>query len=234
MAVALVKPSLTAPFALGLAFLPGRFRPALCCLAVYGAATLSALSLQVEGAGQLAAESIHYGIKGASIGAGIGGYANLHSWGNQLGLGNWDSSLQRGVLAAGSLVCLGLAALWTYRHRRADVWIHLGVLALVARFWVYHRAYDNVLIALPMIALWRAWRAPDTSVGERRFVLGLLVALVVAMVLPARLQRAPLPWSLTYSVGHPLLWLAVLGYLMRLARTHRVPAAATAEAPASA
>jgi hypothetical protein len=46
------------------------------------------------------------------------------------------------------------------------LWLLLGVTALVARFWTYHRWYDDLLILLPMIALFRiAQQRPSADVG---------------------------------------------------------------------
>ena len=49
-------------------------------------------------------------------------------------------------------VALGV---WLYRHRRVDLWLQLGVIAVVARLWAYHRLYDDVLVVLALVALFR-------------------------------------------------------------------------------
>ena len=52
-----------------------------------------------------------------------------------------------------SLLVLFLLGCWTLRHRAGDVGLIFGVTAIVARFWTYHRVYDDLLILLPMVAL---------------------------------------------------------------------------------
>ena len=39
--------------------------------------------------------------------------------------------------------------------RRRDLWLLAGVAAIVARLWAYHRWYDDLLLWLPLVALWR-------------------------------------------------------------------------------
>ena len=44
-----------------------------------------------------------------------------------------------------SLILLGGLGAWVYRFRRVDVWLLIGVSAVIARLWTYHRTYDDLL-----------------------------------------------------------------------------------------
>jgi hypothetical protein len=132
------------------------------------------------------------------------GYANVHTWLRDLG---WSE-----LAAPASLVLLAALGLWVYRHRHDDVWHLLGVTALAARFWTYHRLYDDVLILLPMVAL---FRTATREAGPRAVLAGVLfAAALAAMLLPARLNYAPPPWAWPFTIGHPVVWVAVMIFLL--------------------
>jgi hypothetical protein len=78
-----------------------------------------------------------------------------------------------------------LLGYWTYRYRDTDLWLVLGVTAIVARMWVYHRSYDDMLVLLPMITLFRiAKNGPDKNGYD--IMAGIVLALAtMAMFVPA-------------------------------------------------
>jgi hypothetical protein len=140
-------------------------------------------------------------------------YADLHVWLAVLGLNAW--SLPASLLV---LVALGL---WTHRHRQGDLWLLLGVAALVARLWTYHRVYDDLLILIPLIALFRIAKQRLCADGGD-LATGLLLGItVVAMLAPARLEHAPPPWNLLFAVRHATTWIAVLIFLLNRARIEK-------------
>jgi hypothetical protein len=102
----------------------------------------------------------------------------------------------------------------------------LGVAALVARFWAYHRWYDDVLIFVPMVALLRDVRSVDPAGPSRHLAAVLLVLLAGLGAAPASILHLPSPWSDLFKAAKTATWLATLGYLLWLAR--RRPAAAVA------
>lgn len=56
------------------------------------------------------------------------------------------------------LVSLGILlifGLWVSQNRHVDFWVLMGIGAIVARMWTYHMMYDDLIIVLPMIALFR-------------------------------------------------------------------------------
>ena len=198
--VALVKPNLAAPFFWLVLLLPGRLRPALVVVAGYVALTLAGTLPQEGGlvelleswALQSRADCPPYGS------------ADLHILLYALGLPGWIFPASAGVLCG-----LGV---WIWFHRAADILVLLGVTALVARFWTYHGVYDDVLVVLPMVVLFRAARtSPHARV--------LLAVAVVSMLLPARLHYFwPPPWPLVFALEHAAVWLWMLVFLLRQAR----------------
>jgi hypothetical protein len=96
---------------------------------------------------------------------------------------------------AASVLIFAAFTAWAYRHRRADTWILLGAAAIVARLWTYHRIYDDVLLLLPMVALYRLARA---EAPPRRAAPVLFGLTWLAAMAPARLfllARRGTRWS---------------------------------------
>ena len=203
MVIALAKPSIAAPFFWIALFAPGRLRPAALTLVFYGLLTVGAAHFQKPGLFEL----IGQWLKFAPMEVAEQGYADLHKWMTLLGLKAYALHVSLAVLAA--------AGIWVYQHRRADLWLQLAVVAMVARLWTYHRQYDNMLLLPPMLVFFRVARE-DAEV-ERRTAAGLLLALLlVALMFPARmLEWWPQPWPFLFSLVHTALFLAALVFLLR-------------------
>jgi hypothetical protein len=210
--VSLVKPTLSAPFvALALVRRNG-VRTAALVAAAYVGLTVAVVQLQDRSIATVLSESAALG----RLEATRGGYANLDNWLNAIGWQGWSLTSAASALAA-------LLA-WLIVHRHADLWILLGVTALVARLWMYHRVYDDMLVVLPMIALFRIARDDGAPPGAAKRAGLLLAVMVAAMLAPARLERLPFPWHLPFTAGHALVWLAAGGFLMQQARVRgRLP-----------
>ena len=201
---ALVKPSITVPFFWIVLFIPGRLRPALLITLGYIGLTLFAVSFQEPGLLSL----IHdWTVRISAVAVRVeGGYANLSIWLAALGLE--ELSLPASLFA---LVALGF---WIFLHRHMDIWLNLGVTAIVARFWTYHRWYDDLLILLPMITLFRIAKQ-DSSADRSAVLAGVLLAItVLAMFAPYRVLYLPSPWSLLFTGGHAIVWIVVLIFLL--------------------
>ncbi len=108
--------------------------------------------------------------------------------------------------------------LWIYYHRRSDLWLLLSVTALVTRLWTYHGIYDDLLILLPMVALFRI--AKQSSAADDDAVLaGVLLAITtLAMMAPTRMWHSPPPWSWFFTAGHTIVWIVLLIFLVERAR----------------
>jgi hypothetical protein len=220
MLVALVKPSITAFFFWAVLFWPRRLRPAVLVVSGYVALTLFAAAFQGAGVPALMAGWLR---NSAGVAARLG-YGNLEMWFADVGLPGW------GVPASVLVLCL--LGVWTYAHRDADIWVSLGVIAIVARMGVYHMVYDDLLVLLPMVALFRIAKRGEAEGGSDLVAGVLLAVLVLAMLAPARLQFSSSPWLPLFVAGHVSVWLVVLLFLLRQARLNRHalrPRAAVAE-----
>jgi hypothetical protein len=194
----MAKPTVAAPFLWFLVLARRPWRPALLLGVGYVGLTLLAASFQpagpVELLGQFAVGASREAARAAAT-----AHANLHSWLDAAGLG-WAS-------APASLLALGGLGLWLRRGRSADVWLGLGLAAIVARMWTYHYRYDDLLLVLPLIALVRQvtrTRGPSPDVAA-----GMVLALLGAsLLLPARLIVPPSRFIETVETGQTVVWLA--------------------------
>jgi hypothetical protein len=96
----------------------------------------------------------------------------------------------------------------------AILWLLLGVTALVARFWTYRRWYDDLLILLPRIVLFRiAKQRPSADGGD--VVAGALLAItMLAMLALGGLYLFPSLWNMLYVAGQTIVWIVVLVFLL--------------------
>lgn len=194
--VALTKPTLTLPF-LWVAVLSARtIRPLLLTGALYAGATLVSSAFQQEGPVELIPDWIRQ--SGRYVGE--GGYGDVQTVFHALG---FDAGMD-----VAPVILLAALGLWTWKYRHADFWILVGVAALVARFWTYHRNYDDVLILLPLMALLRLAAGHGREQGPDPTATVLCAVGVVSM-----LEIAGRSLHVLYAWGHVGLWLAMLGYL---------------------
>jgi len=204
----LVKPSLSAPFFWIVLFAANSLRPAWVAALGYIALTGFALSFQHTDLAALVGDW-HSRSSVVALTPGQGNVSNLHIWLSTLGLKQW-------ILPA-SLLMLMILGVWIYKHRSVEIWLLLGVTAYVARFWTYHRWYDDLVILLPMIALFRlAKRCPRPGADV---LAGALLALtILAMLAPGGLFLFPPPWNMHYVAAQVVIWLAGLIFLAEQAR----------------
>jgi hypothetical protein len=200
--VALVKPTISLPFVWIMVFAPRGLRPAALVASGYVALTLFATSFQEHSLPTLLRDSV---ARGSAL-ATEHGSSNLHIWLATLGLKDW-------ILPASLLVLLVLG-FWTYRHRDGDIWLQLGVTALVARFWAYHRLYDDLLVLPAMIALFRIAKRGEPADGTDAVAGGLLTALWVTALAPVVLLRSSSCWGWVAVSAQTILWIIVLIFLL--------------------
>lgn len=208
MLIALVKPSISVPFFWILLFVPRTWRPA--ALVVVGYLVLTIFAVSFQDSSLLA--TLREWMAGVSGLASWGGYANLHSLLAALKLEEWS--------LPASLVILVALGWWIYHNRQGDPWLLLGVTALVTRFWTYHGWYDDLLILLPMVALFRvAKQAPVSSEGVAA---GILLALtLLVMLAPGGLYLLPPPWRTLYVAGQVIVWISGLIFLLVLTQRQK-------------
>lgn len=208
MIVSLVKPSIAAPFFWIVLFAPGTLRPAaLTCLG-YAILTFFAGSFQDAGTFVLLQEWLAKGSQLAVTSK--HGTANVHIWLAALGLGTW-------ILPVSLVLFLALG-FWTYHHRRVDLWLLMGITAIIARYWSHHHWYDDLLILLPMVALFRAAKRGSSPSGTKVLAGGLLAIMLMAMMAPGGLYFFPPPWNTIYVSGQIIVWTGTLMFLADHAR----------------
>ena len=127
------------------------------------------------------------------------------SWLALLGLKQWN--------LPASMIFLLLLGYWTYRYRHADLWLLLGVTAIVARLWVYHRSYDDVLVVLPMITLFRIAKYDCSKNGYDLLAGVILTVSVIAMFFPALMFVVP-DWKWALKNSQSLLPVMMLAFLI--------------------
>ncbi len=216
----LIKPSVSAPFFWIVLFTPGRIRPALLVCAGYAALTLFAASVQDV--------SVF-----VSIEQWLGRVTSISSGASQ-SWSSWDLHVlmdalgRKELIAPASLLVLGGLGLWVYLHRRVDPWILVGVTGIVARLWTYHGWYDDLLILLPMIALFRWIKQRADFDGYSLLAGALLGTTLVVTLAPGGMYLLPAPLKTLYIGLQTLVWIADLAFLLSVALHNR-----TTMAPAS-
>ncbi len=201
----MVKPSSALPFLIVALFLPGGLLPILISAVVYVGLTFFAAAYQpadlISLLRGMSAETNHLAHFTGTL-----HYANVHAW--LAGLG-----LNRSLMPV-SIVVLLLFTAWVFLNRKADIWLLMGVSAIVTRMWTYHRWYDDVLILVPLIALFRLMKANSASsstiMPEILFWSG-----IATMLAPGGLYILPGLISRLYTGWESLLWLAYLLFLAK-------------------
>jgi hypothetical protein len=200
----LIKPSLTVPFYWLVVFLPERLRPMILVGLGYVGLTVIAAPFQPVPLWIRLRDLFEW----TAFTVSTHGSADLAFWLRFLGL--------PGAIMIASLIILAMLGLWVRQNRRVDFWVLMGVCAIVARMWTYHMMYDDLLIVLPMVALFRVARYGSCT-DARGVIAALLLAIAwAALEAPGSLARLPSPWHLIYNVGQSLIWLAVLIFLVDL------------------
>jgi hypothetical protein len=207
--LALIKPSITLPFLWIVLFTSGSIR--ILAMVSTGYVALTLFSISFRGNGFF---GFFQDMKFLSSGIfSHRGYANLYVWLGALDLEAWAFPA--------AFVLLLAFGIWCYRHRYSDLWLQLGVAALVARLWVYHRLYDDLLIILPMIALFRITKQ-DPSSDNRDIKAGVLLFLSwAALLIPGTLYRLPSPLGVPFRIGHAVIWIFMLIFLLLQAERSR-------------
>lgn len=203
LVVALVKPTVSVPFLWLAIIIPRSIRPIAITIVEYAVLTFVSVSFQEHGVVYLFQQWL---LRGTRLLTTIG-TAHIYILLTHLGLQSWN-------LPVSAVLLLGLGW-WIHSHRKADYWLLLGVTAIFARVWMYHQWYDDLLILIPAIALFRmAKQKKETGV-----VAGIYLALTIgSLIAPGGLFLLPAPLKNIYLVGQIAVWLIVLFALMKWSR----------------
>lgn len=210
LTASLFKPTVTAPLLCVVLAAGRRLRPLALTAALYAGLTWLAASFQPEG---LAALLQQWLSRGAVVAA-ERGVSNLHGLLGRLGL--------EGALLPASLALLLALLGWCWWRRAADLWLLAGVAAIVARLWAYHRWYDDLLLWLPLVALWRLSSAAQDA--RWRVAAGGLFGLTLLSTLaPGGHYLLGGALRSAYLGAQVVIWLADLALLAAAARVERRP-----------
>ncbi|HET7290099.1 MAG TPA: glycosyltransferase 87 family protein [Thermodesulfobacteriota bacterium] len=197
-----LKITVTAPFFLIALITQRAIRP--LTIAACGYLILTYVAISYRDAGLV--ETLKIWMHDCSAVAARGGYANIHIWLITLGL-------ERLIFPA-SFVLIAAFSLWLFKFRKTDIWIQLGVAAIVARIWTYHRLYDDLLILVPIIAIFRIVRNNQLSPNERLAADLLLVITWLALLSPGTFLQLPPPLGTLFRTGQAVIWLSLLVFLV--------------------
>jgi Glycosyltransferase family 87 len=206
--IAFVKPSISVPFFWILLFIPKSPRPALLVALGYVALTHFAVSFQEPDLTTLLRSWLARS-SALAVTPGQGNVTNLHIWLGSLGLEEW-------ILPTSLIVLLALG-FWIYCCRHVDLWLILGVTGYVTRFWTYHRWYDDLLILLPMVALFRIAKQRRNVAGSEVMAGTLLAITMLIMLAPGGLFLFPPPLNIWYVTGQIMVWITGLIFLLQQA-----------------
>jgi hypothetical protein len=213
MIFALAKPSVSAAFFWIVLFCTGRLRPPLLVVCSYIGATFFAGAFQELNLFELIHRWIISSREILAHSAVEFSNSNLHSWSAYFGLEKW--------YPLGSLLMLMALGVWTHSYRRADLWLLIGVTALVARFHAYHGWYDDALVTLPVITLFRIAKFGKLK-EEYNSAAGLLLAITLLfLIAPGGLYLFPSPWNLLYVQAQTFIWMTVLIFIIFYARQEK-------------
>lgn len=213
--LAFVKPSISVPFFWIVLFVAHSLWPALLVGIGYLAVTLFAASFQKADLATLIQQWTSRS-SALAVEPGYGNVSNLHIWLATLGLNEW-------ILPISVLVLVALGT-WIYYYRDVDLWLLLGVTGYVTRYWTYHRWYDDLLILLPMVAMFAIAKQRPTNDGTGVLAGILLAVTMLAMLAPGGLFLFPTPWDTLYVVGQNMVWISGLGFLIyQAARDKNAP-----------
>jgi hypothetical protein len=166
MLFALVKPSLTAPFFWIFLLVPRRRSAAAFVIVGYLLLTVIGASFQPR-----SVEDQFRGFlaRGMAL-AELNGYGDIPLWLSETGQAN--------LIMPFTLAALAAMGLWVWANRAADRWLLLGGLAIMTRFWAYHRLYHDMLNLFAFIALIRLVKGlAGNPTGDPVAAIVLLVAL---------------------------------------------------------
>ena len=207
--VSLAKPTVVAPFFWLVLILPGRLRP--ITLVSVGYLSLTLLAASFQDANLL---TLIKGWRGQETQMEFSeGHTNLTKLLISVGL-------KQALAPVALLGLLGIGAL-TWRFRKVNFWLLIGILGLVSRLWIHHRTQDDLLILAPMIALLRLAmrsKAPDGSDVKA----GLLFAFNwLTMLAPVSLIMGYPGLLLSMELLLGALWMLTLLFLLSQANRER-------------
>jgi hypothetical protein len=201
LAGALVKPTLSLPLVVVALIAAGRLRPVLLLGGVY--ALLTAIATLAQPADIITLIRDWLAIASTRVPF-EDGVPNIHFLLYRAGLPS--------LMTTASMVVLAALAAWTWTRRQADPWILLGVAGIVARLWAHSTLYDDAILLLPALAL---FRIAFTDPAPRTAAAAAFFAAAWATLLTPTWMYYGMDASVVRLIhaGQTALWVAVLVFL---------------------
>lgn len=196
-----LKITVTAPFYLISLITQRAFRPLIIAACGYIILTYIAISFHDTGL----IMTLKFWLVDSSALATRGGYANLHIWLGNLGL--------KQLIFPFSFVFISAFGIWLLIFRNIDIWIQLGVAAIIARIWTYHRLYDDILIVVPMITIFRIVKNNQLSRNESLAAELLILVSWLGLLSPGSILLLPFPLGTLFRTGQAIIWISMLIFL---------------------
>jgi len=200
--ISALKITVTAPFFLIALISQRAIRPLAIAVFGYLVLTYAAISYRDAGLKQTLQIWLHDSPEAALR----GGYANIHALLQYFGLEQ--------LMLPSSFVLMAAFSIWLYKFRNVDIWIQLGVAAIFARIWTYHRLYDDLLIIVPMITIFRIVRNSRLSPNESLAADFLLLISWLGLLSPGFFLQLPPPFGTPFRTGQAVIWLSMLAFLI--------------------
>ncbi len=134
------------------------------------------------------------------------GYNDIHSLFSILGWKNWNT--------LGTLMVLLTLGIWLYRNRQVDLWIQLGVTAIISRVWTHHRVYDDMVVLLAIFALFRICKQYQMANCPNFIAESLLMLSIYTAVSPVSLRLKMFPVGFLYKSLLFTEWMGMLIFLL--------------------
>jgi len=208
--LALVKPSITAPFFWIVLFLPGRIRAVLLIISGYAGLTVLAGLFQDQSLVSLVIGWLESSSAVMGRMAHRYSYSNLHNWLHFLGYDHLTQYI--------SLLLLLLTGAWIRLNRKTDIWILISVAGIIARLWTYHAWYDDLLILPGIITLFRFTKLGGLGEGLKKATTFLVYTSILLLMAPGGHYLLPPPLKDIYLATQAISWLAVLSLLIWFSR----------------
>jgi len=214
--VALVKPSLSAPFFWLVLLRRGGQRAALLIVLGYVGLTVLAAQFQHGSTISVFAHWVERAGYGIVVGATLTGYGSLSDLLIRL---PWTSPSIHASLAL-LLVCGALVLVF---HDR-ELWLVAGLVAIFARLWTYHAIYDDGVILFAMLGLAHHVQRRGTDAPARPADYALLLLLWLTSHAPVSYYYRRSEYYDAFTAVLTFTWLATLAYfLLRLRSAARQP-----------
>ena len=117
-----------------------------------------------------------------------------------------------------SIFLLLLLGIWIYLHRQVDFWLLMGMTAVFARLWSYHRWYDDLLIILPMLTLFNIAKKPHITDAKKLCSALLLAITIIIMIAPGGQYLLPFPMNKIYIGLQGIVWITVIYFFHKLSQ----------------